>query len=577
MQINHLLQDTYTKLTASKFYNMLVTYFDYNNINNILISNILIHKINDKDKLNIFLELETYLDTLINNQHSLLTNTISHKNTNTSNNTNNSNNTNTISHNNNNTSNIPINNDIISYYKSIKKLLHTINTQSHKPQNTQSYKPQNNTNITTNTLLNKIKYPTQKQMIKLKELLDNDPRCGELKGMFFTHLKSMNKIDANSELLLNPYTSLLNLHYIYLDTDYYITYQAELNYDSIYYVIDLKDIILYAPRTSKLVKALLTDTDKIYVITYLRDISSRVLLFKVLLKTTNKPENIQLYLTNYKKEFMNDINMENDTESNIFTSNEINTGVTNGRQIIITREEECMKTLIHEAIHFYNMDFRDIPEYINEWVFGNFNIESYSAGDKNSSILIFESYTEFMASIIHIISRVYNSQSKQVTLLTATGKLKMFLRILKEQITYTFNKCCQILAVSKCQNFDEFKISGTTRNTNTSSNGTCKLVENTNVFCYYYLKLCMYLHLGSVFNICCKETGSFINEDKSYRRLLSIFKSCASNNLFQTTMSKGINKYYKLYKTKHNKDTLNISSIKTKKYNIKSLKMVILD
>lgn len=554
MQINHLLQATYTKLTESKFYNMLVTYFDYNNINNILISNILIHKINDKDKLNIFLELEAYLDTLINNKHSLLTNTISHNNNNTSNNINNSNNTNT--------SKIHINNDIISYYQNINKLLHTINTQSAK---------------TTNTMPNKIKYPTQKQVIKLKELLDNDPRCDDLKNMFFTHLTSMNKIDANSELLLNPYTSLLNLHYIYLDTDYYITYQAELNNDSVYYVIDLKDIILYAPRTSKLVKALLTDTDKIYVITYLRDISSRILLFKVLLKTHNKPENIQLYLTNYKKEFMNDINMENDTESNIFTSNEINTGVTNGKQIIITREEECMKTLIHESIHFYNMDFRDIPEYINEWVFGNFNIESYSAGDKNSSILIFESYTEFMASIIHIISRVYNSQSKQVTLLTATGKLKMFLRILKEQITYTFNKCCQILAVSKCQNFDEFKISGTTRNANTSSNGTCKLVENTNVFCYYYLKLCMYLHLGSVFNICCKETGSFINEDTSYRKLLSIFKSCASNNLFQTTMSKGINKYYKLYKTNHNKDTLNISSIKTKKYNIKSLKMVILD
>ena len=567
MQINHLLQDTYTKLTDSKFYNMLVTYFDYNNINNILISNILIHKINDKDKLNIFLELETYLETLINNKQSLLTNT--------------------------NNNNIPINNDIIYYYKSINKLLHTINTQSHNP-HTQPFNTRNNTNITTNTMLNKIKYPTQKQMIKLKELLDNDPRCGELKDTFFTHLKRMNKIDDNSELLLNPYTSLLNLHYIYLDTDYYITYQAELNYNSIYYVIDLKDIILYAPRTSKLVKSLLNDINKVYVITYLRDISSRILLFKVLLKTNNKPENIQLYLTNYKKEFMNDINMENDTESNIFTSNEINTGVTNGRQIIITREEECMKTLIHEAIHFYNMDFKSIPEYINEWVFGNFNIESYSAGDKNSSILIFESYTEFMASIIHIISRVYNSQSKQVTLLTATGKLKMFLRILKEQITYTFNKCCQILAVSKCQNFDEFKISGShstkTRNatsniekdssninTNSVSNGTCKLVENTNVFCYYYLKLCMYLHLGSVFNICCKETGSFINEDKSYRKLLSIFKSCASNNLFQTTMSKGINKYYKLYKTKHNKDTLNISSIKTKKYNIKSLKMVILD
>ena len=529
MQINKVLNNTFNSLIESKLYDNISSFFNYKNINNIVISNILIQKIEDIDKLNILLELELFLNTKIKllnieitlqeDQNQIL--------------------------------------EVLKYYKQLKKLLTTINLN--RPN----------------------KYPTLKESNKLRELLDINTNGKLLKETFFQHLKVKKIVNSDSQLLLNPFTSLINLHYIYLDTEYYITFQAELNYKGHYYKIDLKDIILYAPKKDKLVKYLLNDTNKLYVVTYLRDISSRIILFKYLLNTEHKPQNIQIYLTNYKKEFMNNIKLNNNqinekSNENIFTSNEINTGVTNGTQIIITRSEEAMKTLLHEAIHFYNMDFRDIPQYINEWVFGNFNLESYSMGEKNNDILIFEAYTEFMASIFHIISRIYNSKTKSVRMLTPTGKVKMFLQILKEQIIYTFNKCCQILAVSKCQKFDEFK---TNNENNTITNNTCKLIEDTNVFCYYYLKLCMYLHIDSILKLCNVETGKFNNEDKSFKKLLSIFKSCYKNIKFKENMNKGIRKYYKLYKSnKHkNKNKINIKTLKTSSYNIKSLKMVIID
>ena len=53
-----------------------------------------------------------------------------------------------------------------------------------------------------------------------------------------------------------------------------------------------------------------------------------------------------------------------DEKDIIFTPSEINTGVTNGKQIIITRCEEAFKTIIHELIHFHNLDFKNTPEFL---------------------------------------------------------------------------------------------------------------------------------------------------------------------------------------------------------------------
>jgi hypothetical protein len=551
MHINKLLTDSYNKLTNSKLYSKLSKFFDYNNINNIRISDILIHKIDIEDKFNILLELELYINReikLLESKNNIYTNYS-------------------------NIQNISISivpDYIFKYYKELKKILTGIN----------------------DNLDNKSKrYPSNRLLSKLREYLDINEYSNTLKQQFFAYLKNTGKIDSGSSLLLNPYTSILNLHYIYLDTEYYITYKSEMHYKDIYYTIELKDIILYGPSNNKLIKCLINNTNKSYVFTYLKDISSRVFMFKYLLNTVEKPENIQIYLTNYNKEFMTNISLDKES-INKFTSSEINTGVTNGRQIIITREEESMKTLIHELIHFYNMDFRHIPEFIKEWVFGNFNLESYSSGEMNNDIYIFESYTEFIASIIHIISRVYNNNDKQLILLKNSGKIKVFLKILKEQITYTFNKCCQILAVSKCDSFDKI------RNTS-SSDKMCTLLEDTNVFCYYYLKLCMYLNLGEVLTLCDSDTGQFFDTDKSFKKLLRIFKSCSNNTLFSSHMTKCIKKYFKYYKNSKNKQlnslynknkhqaskdtkTLNTAGhlkskiIKTK-YDIKTLKMVVID
>jgi hypothetical protein len=267
------------------------------------------------------------------------------------------------------------------------------------------------------------------------------------------------------------------------------------------------------------------------------------------------PETITLYLINYNKQFME----FNDNKIK-FTSNEINTGVTNGREIIITRGEESMKTLLHECIHFYNLDFRIIPKYISEWIFKQFNlISNGSDNSKNTDILIFEAYTEFLASILHLLTKsvkklirtkqiTANNESKQNTFIS-----RIFTKLFIKQVIYTFNKFCQILAYSKCTSFNQFYNGNVLLSKSKQLNkkkqlnkDKCSLIEDTNVFCYYYLKLALYMNLISTMNVIDNNSCKFKDTESSFKKLLIIFKRFSNDELFCECMNKKV----KMYNTK---------------------------
>jgi hypothetical protein len=164
--------------------------------------------------------------------------------------------------------------------------------------------------------------------------------------------------------------------------------------------------------------------------------------------------------------------------------------------IIITRAEESLKTLLHELIHFHALDFKHATH--DEFCAGLFNITT-----EQSSFNLFEAHTECLASILHCLTRAIPSHH-----LAQPTKDKEFStnfhRIFLAQIYYTMRKAAQILAASGCDSYAEF--------ITPSAHEKCQLRENTNVFSYFFVKSFIYLGLQDWLAGCCdKRTARFLD------------------------------------------------------------------
>jgi hypothetical protein len=87
----------------------------------------------------------------------------------------------------------------------------------------------------------------------------------------------------------------------------------------------------------------------------------------------------------------------------LFGPKEVNSGSTNYHTINIWREEEHYKLIIHESIHFYNLDGSlDLFDENNK-----INLEcSYQIGDHNET-RIYEAYTESLTIFFHTFANAY--------------------------------------------------------------------------------------------------------------------------------------------------------------------------
>jgi|TARA_B110000208_G_scaffold35477_1_gene46910 hypothetical protein len=93
---------------------------------------------------------------------------------------------------------------------------------------------------------------------------------------------------------------------------------------------------------------------------------------------------LHLYLSDYKKVIYGDD----------FTPENINSGSTSGRDILVWRKEDILKVIIHEIIHMMGFDeVDDTPELLQHYN------DRYDM--KNENINIYEAYTEIWALLIH--------------------------------------------------------------------------------------------------------------------------------------------------------------------------------
>ena len=479
----------------------------------------------------------------------------------------------------------------------------------------------------------------------LRHYIEINDKGKKLLELFFKHLLNTNIIHPDYRLLFNPYTSIINLNEIYLQTKYKYVINVKLNKgflsnktntnkintnkintnkintNDIYFN---NRIIIFTPNEKELGKLFnnnpKNNQDKnpvkkkskkpniiSYESEYLKELISRCFLFNYILQNGNFPTSMILYLIDYKKEMMQVKNKKDI----IFTPSEINTGVTNGQQIIITRFEEALKTIIHELIHFHDLDFKNVPKFLTDYCLQKFQLEETLKDHFNNPVInLFEAYTEGYASIINCIYYTYLNPSLEYNLQENTELKNYEIRInkylgqhLTYQIAYTMIKCCQILNIIGCKDLNQFTnnktlngnnriinsnhktINGNSVTINSNNVKKCKigLNENTNVFSYYFIKLYFYLYLDELFNNCCqKYNGKFIKNKENYYQLKNIIEKGRNNKYIsdlvitlQNNLSKQNNSSKQSNKHKNpNKNKKNV--INKLSYNDSTLKMVCL-
>jgi hypothetical protein len=235
---------------------------------------------------------------------------------------------------------------------------------------------------------------------------------------------------------------------------------------------------------------------------FLDKIISRILFLNIISKTHKLPNKIILILTNLEKEIDDNI-----LEKAHFKTLNINTAVTNNHDIIIYRKQELLKSIFHELIHFYNLDFKTIPINVSN-SFTKFLKDNHYI-DENNEYIFFESVTEVLTNLLNNIFHSKNiNEFKQNYLL---------------ETTFSTFQTFKILKICGFNSWNEFT------KKNKYKNQPKKFKQDSCVFSYYILKLYILLNLDYYFQHILDKQLKFINSSTSFEHLIELFKHSFNN------------------------------------------------
>lgn len=333
---------------------------------------------------------------------------------------------------------------------------------------------------------------TRTDRYQLRRLLEIDSKGSTVKQGFFEYLRNQpDLITPDSELLLNPFTSIINLAEIYCQ----VRSHTVVNWSCGREVEGLPDALEFYSDSP-------TGPDRYEILEYCQ----RMALFNIFLNTKRLPKLVTVYLIEYKKEFMQ-VKSRPDL---IFTSSEINTGVCDGVSIIISRREESLKTLIHELVHFHDLDFKhEVPrlDAVVQQVTAN-NVSTTQTSELGTAKFnLGEAHTECLASIIHLLIR-------------SGSLMDRFTELFRKQVIYTLAKQAAIMRVSRCTDL---------------TTPQCHIRESTNLFSYFFVKSYLYFNLHEWLEGCCsKGLPKFRhNQHQAYTSLGRILESGAKDPLIK--------------------------------------------
>ena len=471
-------------------------------------------------------------------------------------------------------------------------------------------------NIEIQGLFNNLsKYINDKQ--KLINFLDDDKTAQKVIEYLF-HLNNNSQIPneilmkyvtlSKYSLLLNKFTKVKILNEIYQKMKILITISFSFsisNSSGKKKTISYDNLRVYCNNSFA----------KSNIKKFAKHVVSRIVFFNHHLKTDRLPSNLTIFMTELKKEIKpSDItNSQNYARlyekqkytNSIYSPQNINTGLTNMRDIIIFRKEELMKTIIHELCHFHEMDFHTYPIEIEKKL-----IQDHHINPKNE-YRINESINDLVANILHILNIIcidnpkinkskYYQQLKKHLVYHIHFCLLQMAKIL---VTFNFESYQDFLKVSVNNNAksiiskgfmstfqnkkpftdrmmdynksektrqrelkkrqDEFKEKKLGKNRNLDKNNISTndklFVQKTAVFSYYILKVYLFIGINKVFSKLLDSSLKFKSSKDNYRELYNIFKSSYKSNLLNQNVTSIIQNIINLNKKERkvtNKDKI---------------------
>lgn len=220
----------------------------------------------------------------------------------------------------------------------------------------------------------------------------------------------------------------------------------------------------------------------------------------------NKTLNIHCYLTPFKK-----LIPSNSLE--ILGPNCANTAVsyvcTQKGEICLFREEELFKVFIHETFHSFGLDFSTMStNSLNHKLSNLFPIES--------EFNLFESYTEFWATILNVVfTSFYSLEDK--------SKIENFYILCSFALDY--EQFFSLLQCAKVLHYMGMDYSNLFSNNLPSKHMRKYLYkENTNIFAYYVIKMMLIFYVRDFMLWCQKNNRNLLSFNKTNATLNSFLK-----------------------------------------------------
>lgn len=198
--------------------------------------------------------------------------------------------------------------------------------------------------------------------------------------------------------------------------------------------------------------------------------------------------NIHIYLTPFKKELSN---------TKILDASNVNTGFSAlciySRDIVIYRREEWLKVLTHECFHYYGLDFAYVPVDMYKHRLSKIFCIS-------SEYFLYESYTECMSELIYLC------------MYSVDHNLNIY-DIIRNELNHSLYQTNRILKHIGCTYTDLLCESHTSNK---------RMVEKTNVFCYYILKTLYFFYLPDFLNWCKQHNDTLLSFNKTESSVISL-------------------------------------------------------
>lgn len=372
----------------------------------------------------------------------------------------------------------------------------------------------------------------------------------KLNSLFETKTPKLKKILTNIifyniDLLPDEIKNLDNINFL---KHHSLLYNAFISFDIIESIRNMKCFIKVI-YNNKLLYVLYCKNNKeikgLHKENMFKKIATRLLFLSKYLSVEKLPM-MRIYYTHHKKT----LNYLDKNKDIIYNPKNINTAATNNSNLIlIWRKEELLKSILHEAVHFYNIDIKNksLVNKYNSYFKEKININQHNYVD------IGEAYTETIANILNCIFYINEKQTNKI--------IKNFSSNLKKEIQFSIFQSSKIFHYQKFTTFNDLFI----------KHQVNELNQNTNMFSYHIIKSCLLFNIYELLSNNSENKLEFnidVFNDEKIKGFDNIVKSSFENDNY---WKKYINKYINFFLKKKTRK-LN----KFNKKNIKSLKMTYL-